>query len=112
MKVTGSERKAGFVATVEGSVDAETADDLTAAMISFMEEGHHRFVLDFALVDYISSAGLRSLLGLLKKLRQKDGELTLASVQEDVRRVLELSGFARIMQIFPDLDAALEYLGN
>jgi len=63
-------------------------------------------VLDMAELNYVSSAGLRSILQALKKLQLKDGSLRLSSLQPDVHRLLELSGFLSLVKSFPDKDSA------
>ena len=59
-------------------------------------------VLDMAELNYVSSAGLRSILQALKKLQLKAGSLRLSSLQPDVQRLLELSGFLSLVKSFPD----------
>ena len=63
-------------------------------------------VLDMAGLNYVSSAGLRSILQALKKLQLKKGSLRLSSLQPDVQRLLELSGFLSLVKSFPDKDSA------
>jgi anti-anti-sigma factor len=63
-------------------------------------------VLDMAELNYVSSAGLRSILQALKKLQPKGGSLRLSSLQPDVQRLLELSGFLSLVKAFPDKDSA------
>jgi anti-anti-sigma factor len=69
--------------------------------------GSPRLVGNLAGVDYTSSAGLRALLETVKESRQHGGDLRLASVRPEVLRVLELSGFTSILQVFDDVDAAV-----
>jgi anti-sigma B factor antagonist len=64
-------------------------------------------VADLGGVDYISSAGLRVFLGVIKEARLKGGDLRLAAVQPDVQHVLDISGFTSFIQFFGDVDSAL-----
>lgn len=95
------------VLAISGSVDSLTADQLTAALGAQVRAGQVRLVVDFAAVDYTSSAGLRSLLGTLKDCRRLGGDLRMACVQPAVLRVLSLSGFASIIKMFDDVAAAV-----
>lgn len=63
-------------------------------------------VLDMAELNYVSSAGLRSILQALKKLQPKGGSLRLSNLQPDVHRLLELSGFLSLVKSYPDKDSA------
>jgi len=95
------------VIAVAGSIDALTADALTAALHEQVSAGHTRLVAAFHEVEYTSSAGLRVLLATLKAARQQGGDLRLASVQDRVRGVLELSGFTSILKCYPDVQQAV-----
>ncbi len=104
----------GGVATVHitGSVDSLTSDDLQKVFEAEAEAGHHNLVADFAAVDYTSSAGLRVLLGTVKTARAKGGDLRVAGANAEVRKVLELSGFASILKVFRTLDDAVASFGG
>lgn len=95
------------VIQIVGSVDGLTAEDLQRAFAGEVQKGETRLVVDFAGVDYTSSAGLRVLLATMKQVRQKGGDLRIAAVRPGVLRVLEMSGFTSILKIFPDTDAAV-----
>lgn len=83
--------------TVAGRLDTVTAPQLEQA---FAEQvlPTDRVVLDLGEVAYISSAGLRVLLGAQKCL-QTQGSLTLKNVCEPVMEVFEMTGFAEILTI-------------
>ena len=95
------------VVVIAGSVDGATAPSLVAAFRQRVGEGRIRIVGDFAGVDYISSAGLRALLETVKEARQRGGDLRLAAVQPDVRRVLDLAGFTGILKLYANVEEAV-----
>ena len=82
---------------VVGRLDTVTAPVLEKT-IGENIEGVQSLVLDLKKLEYISSAGLRVLLGTQKKM-QKCGEMKLTGVCEDVMEVLEMTGFADILTI-------------
>lgn len=92
---------------VAGSVDGLTAEDLQRVFTSEAEAGHHRLIADFGEVDYTSSAGLRVLLATLKRARSGEGDLRLAVLRPEVRKVLELSGFTGILSVYATVDDAV-----
>ncbi|HVS02388.1 MAG TPA: STAS domain-containing protein [Thermoanaerobaculia bacterium] len=96
-----------LVVALAGSLDALTAEDLSRQLDEQLANGHIALVADLADVDYTSSAGLRVLLATLKGARQRGGDLRLARVRADVLRVLEMSGFTSIMQIYDQVDLAV-----
>jgi anti-sigma B factor antagonist len=107
MKITETTVKEITVVSVEGSIDALTASELTTFMDNLISKGKTRLVADFSGVDYTSSAGLRVLLAAVKETRAKGGDFYLAGIQPDVEKVLSLSGFTSIIKIFSDTDQAV-----
>jgi anti-anti-sigma factor len=71
-----------------------------------IEEENNVLILDLVALDYISSAGLRSILTITKKLKEKDGKLLIARIQGMVKKVFEISGFHSIISIFDSVESA------
>jgi anti-sigma B factor antagonist len=80
-----------------GRLDTLTAPALEKTITDSIGSSEN-LVLDFKGLEYISSAGLRVLLGTQKRL-QKSGSMKLIRVCEDVMEVLEMTGFADILTI-------------
>jgi anti-anti-sigma factor len=94
------------IVRVVGSVDGISAPDLQTAFEQQVRDARVYLIADLAGVAYTSSAGLRALLGAMKDARTHGGDLRLAAPRPDVRKVLEMSGFASILKIFDDVAAA------
>jgi anti-sigma B factor antagonist len=107
MQISIAQHDSVTVVAVAGSLDALTADGLTAALQEELRAGHTRLVAALADLEYTSSAGLRVLLGTVKDARRAGGDLRLAGAQERVRRVLDLSGFTSILKCYPDVPSAV-----
>ncbi len=112
MEIEVTRREQITVVAIVGSVDGLTAGALAQSFREQVGAGNVLLVGDWSRVDYTSSAGLRALLETVKETRQRGGDLRLASVQPDVRRVLELAGFTSILKLFPNIDAAVESFGS
>ena len=82
---------------VAGRLDTLTASPLDKAINEDIGEVKH-LVLDLKNLEYISSAGLRVLLGAQKKM-QKIGFMKVTNVCEEVMEVFEMTGFADILVI-------------
>ena len=80
-----------------GRLDTTTAPALDKT-INCDIEGTKNLILDFKSLEYISSAGLRVLLGAQKKM-QKIGSMKVTNVCEEVMEVFEMTGFADILTI-------------
>ena len=82
---------------IAGRIDTTTAPALEKAIGEEIGDAKN-LVLDMKAVQYISSAGLRVLLGAQKKM-QKIGSMKVSNVCEAVMEVLEMTGFADILVI-------------
>ena len=80
-----------------GRLDTLTAPALEKTIAESIGSDEN-LVLDFKRIEYISSAGLRVLLGAQKKMRNS-GSMRLTGVCEEVMEVLEMTGFADILTI-------------
>ena len=63
--------------------------------------------LNFAALEYISSAGLRVLLATAKKLKASGGDLKICSLNDTVQEVFDISGFSSILTVSKDQEEAL-----
>lgn len=107
MELSAESRNDVTIVSVEGSLDALTAPEFGEFLSSHLKQGHTRIVANLSKLDYSSSAGLRILLNGVKEARQKGGDLRLAAVQPNVKKVLDLSGFTSIMKSFDSVDLAV-----
>lgn len=94
------------IITPSGQVDALTSPKLNEYFQEKLIE-YHNLVGDLSKVDFISSAGLRVLLATVKDARRSGGDLRLAGVKDDVKKVLSVSGFDQILKIYPDVQSAI-----
>lgn len=95
----------------EGQINSANAAAFESDLMAQVDKGEHRVVLDLARLDYVSSAGLRVVLLLAKKLKQAGGALVLCDLQPSVREVLEISGFLAILTVCDNRAQALAALG-
>jgi len=65
----------GTVVQLQGKVDATSAPSVEQALVGAIDKGEKNLVLDCASLDFISSAGLRSLLLAVKKMKASGGTM-------------------------------------
>jgi anti-anti-sigma factor len=94
------------IVAISGSLDSTTAPQAQKALDGVLV-GARKLALDFSKLDYISSAGLRVLLGAAKQLRARGGTLRMFGLNQSVREVFEISGFSAILNVFPTEAEAL-----
>lgn len=96
-----------LVITLRGRLDGTTCRCVDEHFSGVAERGE-AVVIDCSGLEYISSAGLRSILVLGKRQRAARVGFTLACPAPAVREILELSGFASLFSIHPDRSVAVE----
>ena len=82
---------------LEGRLDTTTSPDLDETLAASLD-GVTALVFDFAKLDYLSSAGLRVLLSAQKRMN-KQGSMKLLHVNDTVKEVFEITGFADFLTI-------------
>ena len=82
---------------ITGRLDTTTAPQLEAEFKQNLG-GVEKLVLDFAALDYLSSAGLRVLLGAQKAMN-KQGEMVIRNVNDTINEIFEVTGFIDILTI-------------
>jgi anti-sigma B factor antagonist len=108
MEVNHTEFKRCDLVTVTGRVDSATAPKLGDVMSSITERGHFKIVLDLAGLDFISSAGLRILIGTQKSCKRYNrGEVVLTNIQPTILSALDLAGFTPFFKIFDNTTSAV-----
>lgn len=114
MGLKTQEQKVGQVAVfrLEGRIDAVSSGVLEKALHNAVEKNHAKVALDFAKVDYLSSAGMRLLLATTKKLKATGGMLVLFSVHENVMEIIRMAGFEKILHIYSLESEALRSLSS
>ena len=99
LELTVSENEGETVLSAVGELDVNTAPELREQLAQLVNDGVRRIVVDLADVSFVDSTALSVLVSALKRLRQADGDLTLASPTPSVRRVFEITGLTRLFTI-------------
>ena len=88
---------AELTVTIIGRLDTITAPQLEAEFKQSIT-GVEKLVLDFASLEYLSSAGLRVLLAA-QKVMNKQGEMIIKNVNDTINEIFEVTGFIDILTI-------------
>ena len=97
MTITKTLNGTELTVALEGRLDTVTAPELETELKASLE-GVTVLVIDFAELEYISSAGLRVLLSA-QKVMNKQGEMKVTNVNETVMEIFEVTGFSDILTI-------------
>lgn len=97
MKVTLDKNGSTLKVSVSGRLDTTTAPELEKTLGSQLE-GIESLTLDFTELAYISSAGLRVLLALQKKMNRQ-GQMAVTHVNDNIMEVFDVTGFVDVLTI-------------
>lgn len=95
------------IITVAGELDLYTAPRLKEQLLSIMEDGVLKIVVDMTGIHFIDSSALGVLIGAVKRLKPKGGTLVLVSVDENVNWIFQITGLNSVFDIYTTRDAAL-----
>jgi anti-anti-sigma factor len=107
MELNGCKQKEFFVVEVSGRMDAVTAPDFEKSCLEWIGQGETRMVVDLKSLEYMSSAGLRSILIVGKKLKSAGGTLSFSSLTPNVAHVFSISNFGSMFPVYDSLEQAL-----
>jgi anti-anti-sigma factor len=108
MEIGEAQASEALVIAPRGRVDSVSSGELERRVITWLDRGARRMVIDLSGVEYISSAGLRVLLLAAKRLQPPQGALVLCGPGPGVLAVLELAGLTSLFAIEPDRGQAVE----
>jgi anti-anti-sigma factor len=95
------------VIVVTGRLDTTTAPVFDAQTAFLLQEKHARILLDLSGSTFISSAGLRSIVQIVKHTYRCAGRTGVFGAPAHILEALEISGFQSLLDIYPDCETAL-----
>ena len=110
MEIVARQEKNALVVTVSGRLDAVTSPEYEQRMSALVSAGATHVVADFEALDYISSAGLRSILIAGKQVMAAGKQFRFAHVHGPVKEVFHISGFTGLFPIDESVADALKAL--
>jgi anti-sigma B factor antagonist len=101
------------VIELTGEVDGAAAGVLTAAYEDAVADGTPQtVVLDFARVDYINSTGIALIVSVLARARSQRRKVVASGLSEHYREIFDITRLSDFIEVFGDLDAALQTQGH
>jgi len=91
-----------------GRLDSNTSPEFEKKIFEVIDDGTKSVVVDFASLDYISSAGLRVLLKAAKELKRSEGKIVLCSMKDYIKEVFEIAGFVALFPITSSVGEAVK----
>ena len=95
---------------INGRLDAATSPVAEESINKIMECDENRLLFDFSNLEYLSSGGLRVILGAAKEIRRREGKVVLAALKPYVYEIFEVSGFTAMIPIKDSVEEGLKEL--
>lgn len=101
-----------LIFAIKGRLDAATATTAEETIKAKMADDTHRLLFDLSALEYLSSGGLRVILGAAKEMRRREGKVALAALTPYVYEIFEVSGFTAMIPIKESVEEAFKDLAS
>ena len=101
-----------LVYKIKGRLDAATAPIAEETIKETMDSDTSRLLFDLSELEYLSSGGLRVILGAAKEIRRREGKVALAALTPYVYEIFEVSGFTAMIPIKDTVAEGLKDLAS
>ncbi len=115
MNLPTREQAGVLIVSVSGRIDHIASEEFTSALMPTLDrcrQGDVAVLLDFAGVDYISSAGLRVLMMASRRAKAQKGTFAIAALQPMVQEVFAISRFNLIVPCYASVESACKVIGS
>lgn len=96
-----------LVLALSGRLDGQAQEECDREFTRRVAEGGLRFILDGHDLDFVSSAGVRCFIRLIKQTRPAGGGVVVCRLQETVRQLFEIAGLGDLLPVADDLPGAI-----
>ena len=93
---------------IEGKLDTQTSTPALEQLMQILESSPGKVLISLALLEFVSSAGLRVILRAAKQVRSYGGELKVSGAQGVVKEVLEISWVDSVVDREEDEEQAVD----
>jgi anti-sigma B factor antagonist len=107
LELSERDERGWSVLALKGRLDSVTVGRFTERCAAWIDAGRGDVVLDLSALDYVSSAGLSSILGAAKRAQERNARLVVTGLKGLVKEVFAISGFEAVLSIFPDVESAI-----
>ena len=97
---------------IAGRLDAATSPIAEETIKKTLTENTNRLLFDLSALEYLSSGGLRVILGAAKEMRRREGKVALAGLTQYVYEIFDVSGFTSMIPIKDTVEEGLKDLAS
>jgi anti-anti-sigma factor len=108
MEIDQKEENGIVFIAFKGRLDGTSAPEAEETINTIFKGERNRLLFDFEFLEYLSSAGLRVILGAAKEMKRRDGKFVLCALNSYVKEVFEVSGFGAIIPIADSVESGIK----
>ncbi|MGD8256360.1 MAG: STAS domain-containing protein [Desulfobacterales bacterium] len=108
MDISDRDENGITIVTIEGRLDAAQAPAASKAIEKILKGSVSRLLFDLGGLEYLSSGGLRVILGAAKEMKRSGGKIILCSLNEYVKEIFEVSGFDSLIPISATVEEGIQ----
>lgn len=98
-----------LIVKLTGELDHHNAEEMRAKIDDRIDKSNiNKLILDFEKVNFMDSSGIGAVVGRYKKMKAKDGSISIVNISKNIKKVFELSGLFQIIKCYNDVSEALE----
>lgn len=99
-----------IILKLDGLIDTYNSSDLQKEVLDIISS-YSKIVFDCSKLTYVSSTGVGTFMVFLKSVKEKNGTIVLANLQQKVMEIFQLLGFSKFFTVTDSLDEGLKVLG-
>jgi anti-sigma B factor antagonist len=107
LDVETSRRGEASVLTLRGEIDVYTAPRLRQTIVDLVDGGAAHIIVDMQKVDFLDSTGLGVLVEGLKRIKGKDGTLSIVATHEKILKIFDITGLNKAFAIHQSIEDAV-----
>lgn len=96
------------VVNVGGQLDAFSTPDAKAEFKNLTDARRYKIVLNLKELTYINSTAIGAIVAVAQQIRRRKGDLKICCMKEDIRKVFDLVGASKILDIFATEQEAMK----
>ena len=95
------------IVMLEGKLDVNLSVSLESELDALIDSGSNNLILEISKVEYLSSSGIRVFINMMRKVKDKNGRLVLASIPASIKKILKTVDLEDLFEVFDTVDEAL-----
>lgn len=113
LAINNKRRGETLIVDIKGELDHHTAKDAREELTRLIEDRSIKnMIIDLSALKFMDSSGIGVFIGRYKVLAERNGKMGVYGLSTHIRKIWEISGLYRIIQVYDDLHQSLDGIGR